>query len=118
MTTVDLTSRLRPRLEHQLRSVLARHAKIEAHLHNRDRTVPQDWSEMAQFLENDEVLEALDEHARAEVDDIRVALHRMDEGTYGTCSNCGDPIRGQRLDALPLVRTCVSCAGQREQAGA
>ena len=110
MTTADLTTRLRPRLEAQLRDVLSRHAKIDAHLHNADRTLPQDWSDLAQVLENDEVLEALDGSSRAEIDAIRVALHRMDEGTYGSCSVCGEAIRSARLEALPFVGTCIGCA--------
>ncbi len=110
MTTPDLYARLRPKLENQLRDLLSQHAKIEAHLHNRDRALPQDWSDLAQVLENDEVLEALDVHDRAQIDAVRVALHRMDEGNYGSCSNCSEPIGAKRLEAIPLVRTCISCA--------
>ncbi len=41
------------------------------------------------------------------------ALERVDAGTYGICEICGDPIPVARLDALPYVTTCVSCAAKR-----
>ena len=110
MTSPDLIARLRPRLEDKLHSVAARHAKIAAHLTNSDRSLPQDWSELAQVLENDEVLEALDGHDREELSAIRLALRRMDAGGYGVCASCGEDIAPGRLEALPLVMTCIRCA--------
>ena len=41
---------------------------------------------------------------RAEV--VR-ALAKLDEGTYGTCDVCGEPIPGARLEALPWAVLCV-----------
>ena len=38
------------------------------------------------------------------------ALARVEAGTYGTCSVCGDPIGAERLDARPDAETCVQCA--------
>jgi len=33
----------------------------------------------------------------------------IDEGTYGTCPECDEPISPKRLDALPWARFCVKC---------
>src|SRR5690348_14956482 len=41
--------------------------------------------------------------------EISSALHRIDEGTYGTCPECDEPISAKRLDALPWARFCVKC---------
>ena len=41
---------------------------------------------------------------------IRAALARIDEGTYGTCQSCGGAIKAERLDALPYVDQCAKCA--------
>jgi len=38
------------------------------------------------------------------------ALAKLDEGTYGRCDVCGDPIAEKRLAAMPDVVTCVTCA--------
>jgi DnaK suppressor protein len=38
------------------------------------------------------------------------ALAKLDEGTYGLCDVCGEPIGEKRLRAMPDVVTCVTCA--------
>jgi DnaK suppressor protein len=40
---------------------------------------------------------------------IRLALQRIDDGTYGICAHCDGEIGGKRLKALPWVDLCVSC---------
>ena len=40
---------------------------------------------------------------------IEGALRRIDEGTYGVCRDCGDPISEARLTAIPWTRSCISC---------
>ena len=42
------------------------------------------------------------------------ALARIDEGTYGTCESCGEPIGKARLQAFPRAVLCVACK-QREE---
>jgi DnaK suppressor protein len=51
---------------------------------------------------------------RHEQDLIRVqkALHAIDDGTYGLCQRCGDPIAAARLNAVPHASHCVRCAEQ------
>ncbi len=51
---------LRAQLEDDLEALRARHERLSAHLRNEDREVPADWTERAQFTENDKVLEALE----------------------------------------------------------
>ena len=55
---------------------------------------------------------ALIESTRERLTEVDAALASMDEGTYGTCSDCGDPIPEARLEARPLSVTCVSCAAK------
>jgi RNA polymerase-binding transcription factor DksA len=43
----------------------------------------------------------------AELADVERALQRLDEGTYGRCEACGEPIDEERLEALPAARFCV-----------
>lgn len=47
---------------------------------------------------------------------IDVALRRLDEGTYGQCFECGDPIAEARLRALPFAVRCRDCEEAREAA--
>jgi len=41
--------------------------------------------------------------------EIADALHRMDQGAYGICMECEEPISGKRLDAVPWARYCIAC---------
>lgn len=59
--------------------------------------------------ERSEILGQL-EVARHRVHLIDEALERMEEGAYGTCVDCGDPIPDARLEVRPLSVRCVACA--------
>ena len=39
--------------------------------------------------------------------EIRDALERIDNGTYGHCAVCGQPIPEARLDAVPYATLCL-----------
>jgi len=43
------------------------------------------------------------------------ALERIEDGTYGLCSECGQPIAKKRLEAVPHARMCVDCKTKLEQ---
>jgi DnaK suppressor protein len=45
---------------------------------------------------------------------INEALGRLEEGTYGYCSDCGGEISEQRLRALPFAVRCKECEEARE----
>lgn len=100
-------SAVRAQLQDRLDRLLRRVGKIEGDLRS---THDRDWQERASELENDEVLEGLDDLGRAEVHQLRDALRRIDSGSYGTCSNCGQPIGAERLAAVPSAVTCIGCA--------
>ena len=50
------------------------------------------------------------------VADIDQALLRIDEGTYGRCPRCGEPIDERRLEAVPTARYDAGCQEEIEQA--
>lgn len=49
--------------------------------------------------------------ARRELEELDAAAQRIEDGTYGVCARCDNPIGEARLDALPGARTCIGCAG-------
>ena len=61
--------------------------------------------------ELDYTLEENSEHVLAEIDD---ALQRIEDGTYGTCTNCGKEIPAERLEARPWATLCIECQRHRE----
>jgi len=46
---------------------------------------------------------------------VEEAIRRVDEGGYGRCANCGDPIARLRLEAVPWARFCIGCQELLEQ---
>ena len=63
--------------------------------------------------DRDMAVETLNQQARS-IHDIRSALDRIEEGTYGECERCEEPIPAKRLDALPWARMCVKCQSAME----
>ena len=54
---------------------------------------------------------ALIEQAERRVDEIEAARVRLEAGTYGLCERCSEPIAAARLEARPVARFCIGCAG-------
>jgi DnaK suppressor protein len=40
---------------------------------------------------------------------VKLALHRIDEGSYGICVHCEEDINPKRLNAVPWTQYCISC---------
>ena len=55
---------------------------------------------------------ALLSQGRASLTAIDAALERLEQGTYGTCEQCGRPIGEGRLEARPTAARCIECASQ------
>ncbi len=51
----------------------------------------------------------LDKRVRDLLAEVEHALHKFEEGTYGLCDICGQPIVPARLEALPQASLCLSC---------
>lgn len=71
-----------------------------------------DFAEQVTERENDEVLEGIEEVTEASIRNIRAALARINEGTYGQCTRCGESIHPERLEVLPETALCVVCASE------
>ena len=54
------------------------------------------------------------EHDSRTLRQIDQALILMDQGTYGLCKDCEEPIPLARLEALPFATTCVPCQEKSE----
>jgi DnaK suppressor protein len=51
------------------------------------------------------------------VRDLRAALNRVADGTYGVCVDCEEPIAPKRLSAVPWTPRCLSCQSEFEAVG-
>lgn len=52
---------------------------------------------------------------RSTLRDVELALVRLEDGTYGTCRRCGEPIARERLEALPWAALCIRHAQEAER---
>ena len=60
-------------------------------------------------LASDRVVWADTEVTSARATEAMEALHRVDTGTYGVCTDCGEKIPAARLRAKPEAIRCVEC---------
>jgi len=78
--------------------------------HTLDEQPPKDVEDRATEREADEVLEGLGQMGLREIEMIRAALGRIEDGSYGACAKCGEDIAEERLDLLPHTPLCKNCA--------
>ena len=76
---------------------------------------PQDFEEIAvDFLETQQE-QSLLVNQQALLTEVEHALERIEQGTYGKCVDCGQPIPEKRLEAIPWAARDVKCEEQLEQ---
>ncbi|MGH9157946.1 MAG: TraR/DksA family transcriptional regulator [Acidimicrobiales bacterium] len=57
--------------------------------------------------------EALAANLRDALDEVEKALTKLEDGSYGICEGCQQPINPARLEAKPEALLCISCASKR-----
>ena len=57
--------------------------------------------------------ERLANSLRETLDEVLHALAKLDDGTYGLCEVCEEPIAAARLEAMPAARYCITHASSR-----
>ncbi len=62
-----------------------------------------------------EMASTLEENSTHVLTEIDGALARIDEGTYGICLRCGQPIGQERLEALPWATLCIDDKRKQER---
>jgi RNA polymerase-binding protein DksA len=118
MSSID-TNRFRDAL-------LTERARVEAALDNLrnenagsveeetgEETSDQHLADTATAMHDRELDYGLTENEEELLQSIDDALQRIEDGTYGVCSNCGKPIGEERLEALPWTNLCIDCAKLR-----
>ena len=78
------------------------------------REVQEGQNDGAQQWEVSEIRDGLDDEATAELNQVDLALARLDAGEYGLCESCGEQIGEKRLEALPYATLCIECAERAE----
>lgn len=125
---VAITKRDREKIKKQL---LERRAELLADLDGNESDIDNLQDPKADDLDRAveagamELLVALGDTERRELEEITLAIEKIDLGEYGRCEACLDTplnlcptcpfIPKPRLDALPTARLCVACQSAEEQ---
>lgn len=87
---------------------------------NNIESVQKELSEIGEFEGGDEadvasrscngrLEEALSNQQKKELNEIEEALQKIENGTYGICEMCEEPISTQRLKVKPQAKYCITC---------
>jgi RNA polymerase-binding protein DksA len=107
----NLPDGLREELLRKKDELTVRLERITANLR---RGYEADSKERAKQLEDSEVVDALGNEARVELNKISAALSRIESGDFGSCVECGSSIDQGRLKAYPYALECIDCATMDE----
>lgn len=80
-----------------------------------DSTADNHPGDMATITFDRELDYTLEENEGRLLQAIDAALTRMDDGSYGACVSCGQPIGAERLEALAWTTQCIDCKRKEER---
>jgi RNA polymerase-binding transcription factor DksA len=107
--SADTKSSVRGKLEdeaEQLRDQLRELGRDESSLDYDDN-----FADSGQVAAEQGENQALAARLRDQLDDVELALGKLDGGTYGRCEICGNQIGEARLEVMPAARYCIEHAG-------
>jgi len=103
--------------------LLAKQADLEAMVRNRDGIAieksPDALDEVQHAAERELAIRNLDRDSNL-LRNVRGALRRIEDGSYGTCLHCEEDISPKRLNAVPWTPYCIQCqemADRNQEAG-
>ena len=73
-----------------------------------------DETDLAASEINQNLVFKLRDRERQLLSKIDEALSRMDEGQFGVCMECEEPIEARRLEARPMSTLCIACKERQE----
>jgi len=97
----------------------ARQAELSEVLRNREGITieksPDALDEVQNAAERELAIRNLDRESNL-LRNVRAALRRIDDGTYGTCVHCEEEISPKRLNAVPWTPYCIACQEAADRA--
>jgi len=108
---------LRRRLETERESLLEELKTTALVAERRERGPYGEYGELATEIVEVEKGLILEKRVRDQLAEVEHALDKFDQGTYGLCDSCGQPIEPARLEALPHANLCLSCKARQAKNG-
>lgn len=106
ITEAEIT-KIEKQLRAQLEELSSRAHEVEGEMRE---PLDNDMEEQLTEIDDDDVNQGIDNVINQEIMQVRAALSRIEDGDYGTCSNCGKDIAAKRLEAMPMATRCIDCA--------
>jgi RNA polymerase-binding protein DksA len=105
----------RRRVEHALATLRDEHpGSLDEEVEEIAATSDNHLAETATATLGREIDYTLGENSEQILSEIDAALKRIEDGTYGTCINCGGEIPRERLEAYPWASLCIDCKRRAE----
>ena len=105
----------RRRVEHALATLRKEHpGSLDEEVEEIGATSDNHLAETATATLGREIDYTLGDNAEQILTEIDGALARIEDGTYGTCVNCGREIPRERLEAYPWASLCIDCKRRAE----
>ncbi len=101
----------RQEIQRQIDELLAQHRSDQTQLREESVADTEDLS--TRDSESHQQLSILEVRNQMRLQ-VEAALQRLDEGTYGLCEDCRQPINEERLKARPFARRCIDCQRHAE----
>lgn len=101
-------------LSQQLQSLLYQGGDIVAGILNQEN-VYSDPLDRASFDEAQSRMFRIRDRESHLIKKVREALERIEDGSYGYCEDCGEPISYKRLLARPVTTKCIVCKTKEEK---
>lgn len=114
MIQAEELQKIRQRLEQKLAQLLG-HIGTDQKNQNSRTGQNLDRDDLARNFASREQRFALHDVEQTQLTQVKKALERIDNGTYGTCENCGEPIPPERLEIIPYATLCVRCQQEQDQ---
>jgi DnaK suppressor protein len=105
----------RKRLLEKQRQLVAEVGKNALYGKDKEDDSIKDLGDQANTAYTREFLFELGNGDRRMLREVVTALQKIDEGSFGACERCGEPIADRRLEALPFARYCINCQRAAEQ---
>lgn len=102
-------------VEEKLKILQRLQKEVEERDRLRDKQAVGDEADNASQMEFENIFNVLSNIEVARLRQIEEALRRIEEGTYGICEVCGEPIEEARLLAQPFATKCIYCLESEEK---
>jgi RNA polymerase-binding protein DksA len=110
----EVLAELHEQREHSTQIITQQESELSGLMRDAGDGAGHDQADLgATSFERDHELTVLN-NERDKLAQIERALGRIDDGTYGVCESCGNPIGKMRLMAFPRATLCMTCK-QREE---